>query len=228
MAGVPDADGTKRVIDGRPEAIRRNCEDSLRRLQTDVIDLYYLHRWDKQRADRGQRRRAGRPGARGQGPRASACPRCRPRRCGARTRCIRSPRVQTEYSLWTRNPEIAVLDACRELGVGVRRVQPARARLPDRALRDVSRARRAGHPARDAALRARELRAEPAAARRATARSRDEAGCTPAQLALAWLLAKASRSCRSPARRSVQHLEENLGAAARADSMPTCCPGSRR
>ena len=35
------------MIDGRPETLRRNCEDSLRRLQTDVIDLYYLHRWDK-------------------------------------------------------------------------------------------------------------------------------------------------------------------------------------
>src|SRR5437762_5512769 len=48
MAGVTGEDGgTRRVIDGRPEAIRRNCEDSLRRLRTDVIDLYYLHRWDK-------------------------------------------------------------------------------------------------------------------------------------------------------------------------------------
>src|SRR6478609_7486523 len=47
MAGVQFDDGMKRVIDGRSEAIRRNCEDSLRRLQTDVIDLYYLHRWDK-------------------------------------------------------------------------------------------------------------------------------------------------------------------------------------
>jgi aryl-alcohol dehydrogenase-like predicted oxidoreductase len=47
MAGVQFDDGMKRVIDGRPEAIRRNCEDSLRRLQTDVIDLYYLHRWDQ-------------------------------------------------------------------------------------------------------------------------------------------------------------------------------------
>ena len=47
MAGVQFADGMKRVIDGRPETIRRNCEDSLRRLGTDVIDLYYLHRWDQ-------------------------------------------------------------------------------------------------------------------------------------------------------------------------------------
>ena len=47
MAGVTGPEGKPvRVIDGRPEAIRRNCEDSLRRLQTDVIDLYYLHRWD--------------------------------------------------------------------------------------------------------------------------------------------------------------------------------------
>ncbi|WP_399686484.1 aldo/keto reductase, partial [Xenophilus sp.] len=47
MAGVKGEDGvTRRVIDGRPAALRRNCEDSLRRLRTDVIDLYYLHRWD--------------------------------------------------------------------------------------------------------------------------------------------------------------------------------------
>ena len=49
MAGVKGEDGvTRRVIDGRPATLRSNCEDSLRRLGTDVIDLYYLHRWDKQ------------------------------------------------------------------------------------------------------------------------------------------------------------------------------------
>jgi aryl-alcohol dehydrogenase-like predicted oxidoreductase len=47
MAGVEFPDGVKRVIDGRPETIRKNCEDSLSRLGADVIDLYYLHRWDK-------------------------------------------------------------------------------------------------------------------------------------------------------------------------------------
>jgi aryl-alcohol dehydrogenase-like predicted oxidoreductase len=40
-----------RVIDGRPATLKKTCEDSLRRLQTDVIDLYYLHRWDKTGAD---------------------------------------------------------------------------------------------------------------------------------------------------------------------------------
>ena len=48
MTGVPNADGVKvRVIDGRPATLKATCEEALRRLQTDVIDLYYLHRWDK-------------------------------------------------------------------------------------------------------------------------------------------------------------------------------------
>ena len=49
MQGVEQSDGSKvRMIDGRPETITKTCEDALRRLQTDVIDLYSLHRWDKQ------------------------------------------------------------------------------------------------------------------------------------------------------------------------------------
>ncbi len=48
MAGVRGDDGVvRRVIDGHPKTLRRNCEDSLQRLGTDVIDLYYLHRWDR-------------------------------------------------------------------------------------------------------------------------------------------------------------------------------------
>jgi aryl-alcohol dehydrogenase-like predicted oxidoreductase len=49
MAGIPVDGKMQRVIDGRPTRCARNCENSLRRLQTDVIDLYYLHRWDKPR-----------------------------------------------------------------------------------------------------------------------------------------------------------------------------------
>jgi aryl-alcohol dehydrogenase-like predicted oxidoreductase len=47
MAIIPVDGKMTRVIDGRPETLRRECENSLRRLKTDVIDLYYLHRWDK-------------------------------------------------------------------------------------------------------------------------------------------------------------------------------------
>src|SRR5665213_2229462 len=44
--GMTGVDG-KRVIDGRPETLKRTCDESLKRLQTDIIDLYYLHRWDR-------------------------------------------------------------------------------------------------------------------------------------------------------------------------------------
>ena len=116
MAGVSFPDGVKRVIDGRPEAIRRNCEDSLQRLGTDVIDVYYLHRWDKavpiedsvgemsRLVEEGKVRLLG----------LSEVSAATLRRAHA-VHPISA--VQTEYSLWTRNPEIAVLQACRELGV---------------------------------------------------------------------------------------------------------------
>src|SRR3984893_15305960 len=47
VQGVTSESGVRRVIDGRPATLKQTCEDSLRRLKTDVIDLYYLHRWDK-------------------------------------------------------------------------------------------------------------------------------------------------------------------------------------
>src|SRR5450830_1381944 len=105
-----------RVIDGRPQTIRKTCEDSLRRLQTDVIDLYYLHRWDKtvpieesvgalgELVRKGHIRSVG----------LSEVSATTLRRAHAEHPIAA---VQTEYSLWTRNPEIAVLDACKELGV---------------------------------------------------------------------------------------------------------------
>ena len=105
-----------RVIDGRPATLRQTCEDSLRRLQTDVIDLYYLHRWDKSvpiedsvgaLADLV---RAGKIRSIGLSEVSAATLR--------RAHAVHPiAALQTEYSLWTRNPEIAVLDACRELGV---------------------------------------------------------------------------------------------------------------
>jgi aryl-alcohol dehydrogenase-like predicted oxidoreductase len=107
-----------RVIDGRPEAIRRELRGQPappghRRRSTS----YYLHRWDKDVPHRGQRGRAVAPGASAGKVRAHRPERGVGRRRFARpTPCTPSPRLQTEYSLWTRNPEIAVLDACREIG----------------------------------------------------------------------------------------------------------------
>ncbi|MCE7596883.1 aldo/keto reductase [Vibrio fluvialis] len=108
-----DAQGKKR-ISGDPALIRQQCEASLRRLNTDVIDLYYLHRWDKvipieetvgelsRLVDEGKIREIGLSEVSAQTLRKAHS-----------VHPIAA--VQSEYSLWTRNPEIALLDACREL-----------------------------------------------------------------------------------------------------------------
>jgi aryl-alcohol dehydrogenase-like predicted oxidoreductase len=211
MAGVQFPDGLKRVIDGRPEAIRRNCEDSLRRLQTDVIDLYYLHRWDKKVPIEDS------VGAVSDLVRAGKVRTLGLSEVSAET--LRKAHavhpitaVQTEYSLWTRNPEIAVLEACRELGATFVAFSPvARGFLCD-ALHDVSTLEakdiRRSMPRFSPENYAANLKLLPGY--KALAR---EAGCTPAQLALAWLLQKAPHILPIPGTTSVAHLKEDLAAS---------------
>ena len=210
MAGVQFADGTKRVIDGRPEALRRNCEDSLRRLQTEVIDLYYLHRWDKSvpiedsvgaMADLV---RAGKVRALGLSEVSAATLR--------KAHAVHPiAAVQTEYSLWTRNPEIAVLEACLELGAAFVAFSPvARGFLCgaplDLAALDPKDIRRS-MPRFDPSNYAANLGLLPPYADMAK-----EFGCSPAQLALAWLLHKGTHIIPIPGTTSVAHLLDDLGA----------------
>ncbi|MGA0584877.1 MAG: aldo/keto reductase, partial [Castellaniella sp.] len=108
----------RRHIDGRPETLRRTCEDSLRRLRTDVIDLYYLHRWDKSvpiedsMGALADLVRAGKIRAIGLSEVSAATLR--------RAHAVHPvAAVQSEYSLWSREVEIAVLRACRELGAAL-------------------------------------------------------------------------------------------------------------
>ena len=211
VAGVPFADGFKRVIDGQPEALRRNCEDSLRRLQTDVIDLYYLHRWDKRvpiedsMGALADLVKAGKVRAIGLSEVSAATLR--------RAHAVHPiAAVQTEYSLWTRNPEIAVLDACRELGAAFVAFSP------------VARGFLCGAPLDLAALDAKDIRRsmprfEPAnyaanlGLMPAYLALAHEAGCSPAQLALAWLLHQAPHIVPIPGTTSLDHLADDLGAS---------------
>jgi len=212
MAGVTGDDGTmRRVIDGRPATVRANCEDSLRRLQTDVIDLYYLHRWDKQVPIEdsvgalSDLVRAGKVRALGLSEVSAATLR--------KAHAVHPiSAVQTEYSLWTRNPEIAVLEACRELGAAFVAFSPvARGFLCD-AIHDVStldaRDIRKAMPRFFPENYAANLKLLPAYKALAA-----EAGCTPAQLALAWLLHKAPHIVPIPGTTNADHLREDLGAA---------------
>jgi aryl-alcohol dehydrogenase-like predicted oxidoreductase len=208
MAGVQFDDGIKRVIDGRPEAIRRNCEDSLKRLQTETIDLYYLHRWHKQVPIEDSVGAMSRLVERGL-VRAIGLSEVSALTLKKAHAVFPIAAVQTEYSLWTRNPEIAVLAACREIGAAFVAFSPvARAYLTG-TLQDVSaldaKDIRRGMPRFEPAHYAANLKLLPPY--QALAR---EAVCTPSQLALAWLLARGEHVIPIPGTTSRAHLRENL------------------
>ena len=199
-----------RELDGRPEVLKRTCDDSLRRLQTDVIDLYYLHRWDKrvpiedsvgalaEMVQQGKVRTVGLSEVSAETLRKAH-----------RVHPIAA--VQTEYSLWTRNPEIAVLDACRELGVTFVAFSPLARGFLSGCLRDVSTL-----PPKDIRLAMPRFQAEHFARNlklldgfAAIAKEND---CAMAQLALAWLLAKAPHIVPIPGTTRLDHLTENAAA----------------
>jgi aryl-alcohol dehydrogenase-like predicted oxidoreductase len=212
MQGVDVAgDGKRvRVIDGRPETLKATCEAALKRLRTDVIDLYYLHRWDKQV-----------PIEDSVGALADLVRVGKIRAIGlsevSATTLQRAHAVhpiaalQTEYSLWTRNPEIAVLQACRELGVSFVAFSPVARGFLCGPL-DVN-----GFDAKD--IRRTMPRFAPdnyAANLKLLAPFNEVAqtvGCSPSQLAIAWLLHQGDDILPIPGTTSVEHLKDDLGAA---------------
>ena len=212
MQGVDVAgDGKRvRVIDGRPDTLKTTCEAALKRLRTDVIDLYYLHRWDKQV-----------PIEDSVGALADLVRVGKIRAIGlsevSATTLQRAHAVhpiaalQTEYSLWTRNPEIAVLQACRELGVSFVAFSPVARGFLCGPL-DVN-----GFDAKD--IRRTMPRFAPdnyAANLKLLAPFNEVAqtvGCSPSQLAIAWLLHQGDDILPIPGTTSVEHLKDDLGAA---------------
>jgi hypothetical protein len=208
--GIFREDG-KRLIDGRPQTIKRTCEDSLRRLRTDVIDLYYLHRWDKKV-----------PIEDSVGALSDLVREGKVQTIGlsevSATTLLKAhavhpiTAVQTEYSLWSRNAEVAVIETCRQIGATFVAFSPlARGFLTNTLTdvvnleaKDIRRAMPRFTPENYAA----NLKLLPAYCEVAR-----DAGCTPAQLALAWLLAKEPHIVPIPGTMQVSHLLENIGAA---------------
>ncbi|MFD8481781.1 aldo/keto reductase [Kitasatospora sp. NPDC059673] len=198
----------RRVIDGRPETIRRTADAALARLRTEVIDLYYLHRLDRRVpveesvGAMAELVTAGKVRALGLSEVSAATLR--------RAHAVHPiAALQNEYSLWTRNPERGTLAAARELGVALVAFSPlARgfltaappdpAVLPPGDLRlSMPRFTAAHYPANLA------IRQE-LAALAATA------GLTLPQLALAWVLSRGEHVIALPGTRSAAHLRENL------------------
>src|SRR5687767_12512771 len=197
----------QREIDGRAQAITQHCDESLRRLQTDVIDLYYLHRWDKRL-----------PVEESVGAMADLVTAGKVRAIGlseVSAETIRKAHrvhpisaVQTEYSLWTRNAEVAVLDTCRELGIAFVAFSPIARGFLSGGLRDVTTL-----PPKDIRLAMPRFQGEHFA-RNLTlldglSTIARENRCTMAQLALAWLLAQRDFIVPIPGTTRLDHLEEN-------------------
>lgn len=208
--GMTGVDG-KRVIDARPETIKQTCNEALKRLQTDVIDLYYLHRWDKnvpiedsigalaELVEAGKIKSIGLSEVSAETLRKAHA-----------THPVAA--VQTEYSLWTRNAEIAVLNACRELDIAFVAFSPlGRGFLADampsvesiesfeaKDLRRNMPRFQTEHWSKNVALleKYREIASD--------------AECSPTQLALSWLLAQGEHVLPIPGTTNIDHLEENL------------------
>jgi len=201
----------RRVIDGRPVTIKKTCEDSLRRLQTEVIDLYYLHRWDKNV-----------PIEDSVGALSDLVVEGKIRSIGLSEVSAVTLRkahaihpvaaLQTEYSLWTRNPEIAVLDACRELDVAFVAFSPLGRGFLSTTLPDITQ-----FEEKDIRRSMPRFSADNMTANIALHRQLSEialvAECTIPQLALAWLLRKGEHVIALPGTTNLAHLNENIAAA---------------
>lgn len=208
-------DGEKRRTDCRPETIRSEVEISLRLLQTDHIDLYYLHRRDfavpieESVGAMAELVRAGKIGAIGLSEMGAETLR--------RAHAVHPiAAMQTEYSLWTRNVEIAVLEACRELGVAFVAFSPLARGVLANGLRDP-----ASLPAGDIRIPMPRFSAENWPKNLALVDAFNaiaaEEGVTPAQLSLAWVLSRGGHVHAIPGTTRLDHLAENM---ARLDWRP--------
>lgn len=201
-------DGDTRRIDCRPETIRAALETSLTQLQTDHIDLYYLHRRDfsvpieESIGALADLVREGKIGAIGLSEMSAETLR--------RAHAVHPiAAMQTEYSLWTRNPEIAVLEACRALGTTFVAFSPVgRGALAD-GVRDpetmTANDMRRGWPRFTSENWPHNLRLIERFNTMAAA-----ADVTPAQLSLAWVLAQGDHIVTIPGTANIAHLEANI------------------
>jgi aryl-alcohol dehydrogenase-like predicted oxidoreductase len=210
FGNVRAADGTYIRIDGSPEYVRQACEASLRRLGVDVIDLYYQHRVDPKTpiedtvgamaelVREGKVRYLGLSEA---GPETI-------RRAHA-VHPITA--LQTEYSLWSRDAEEDLLPLCAELGITYVAYSPLGRGFLTGAIRSIDDLApddwRRTNPRFQGENFQKNLQLVDAVQEMAR-----EKGCTPTQLALAWILARNDRVIPIPGTRRIDRLEENVGA----------------
>ena len=211
FGNVRAPDGTMLGIDGRPDYVRSACDASLQRLGVEQIDLYYQHRVDPSV-----------PIEDTVGAMADLVKAGKVRYLGLSEASADTLRrahkvhpisaLQSEYSLWTRDMEASVLPACRELGVGFVAYSPLGRGFLTGAIRDTSQLAPNDWRRQNPRFQAGNLEANLALVEEVRAIAL-ERGCTPAQLALAWLLTQGEQVVPIPGTRSLGWLQENAAAA---------------
>lgn len=202
----------ERGLDGSPENVRISVEGSLSRLGTDYIDLYYQHRMDPSV-----------PIEDTAGALAELIAEGKIRHYGlseAAPATIRRAHavhpvtaLQTEYSLWTRDPEAEILPTVRELGIGFVAYSPLGRGFLTGAIRSVDELDEDDFRRANPRFEGENLRANIRIVEHVDAVA-NEVGATPAQVALAWLLAQGDDIAPIPGTKRVTYLEENIGADA--------------
>jgi aryl-alcohol dehydrogenase-like predicted oxidoreductase len=200
----------KRVINGRPEILRQTIEESLTNLQTDVLDLYYLHRWDKTvpiEESVGELSRMVKEGK----IKAIGLSEVSAPKLHKAYKIHPIAALQTEYSLWTRNPEISVLNACKDLNTAFVAFSPlgrgflsgnikSAEYLIDGDIRKGMPRFQLKHAQKNHGLLTTLLNLS------------NDLNCSPAQLCLSWLLHQNDYIIPIPGTTKINHLRDNINA----------------
>jgi aryl-alcohol dehydrogenase-like predicted oxidoreductase len=210
FGNVRGPNGERLGISGKPDYVRQACEASLRRLKVDVIDLYYQHRVDPETpiedtvgamADLVRAGKVRYLGLSEAGPQTI-------RRAHA-VHPITA--LQTEYSLWSRDPEDEILPTVRELGIGFVPYSPLGRGFLTGQIKSVDDLATDDFRRNSPRFQGENFQKNLDLVREIEAMAREK-GCAPSQLALAWVLAQGNDIVPIPGTKRRRYLEENVGA----------------
>jgi len=210
FGNVRGEDGSFRGVNGRPEYVFAACEHSLRRLGMDTIDLYYQHRVDPNT-----------PIEETVGAMTRLVEQGKVRHIGLSEAGIETIRrahkvhpitaLETEYSLWSRDPEDGILDVCRELGIGFVAYSPLGRGFLTGQIKNFNDLAPDDYRRNSPRFQGENFEKNLELVKRIEEMAAEK-GCTPAQLALAWVLAQGKDIVPIPGTKRRRYLEENVAA----------------